>query len=75
LSSLFKEEEQVFLGEFNGTLPFASISTSVKNPFGYSRTCENIEMLTGYKQKDFEEKNINIFSLIYHDDLISFEKE
>jgi len=75
LSSLFKEEEQIFLTELNSLLPFASISTAVKDPFGYCRTSESIEALTGYKQKDFEERNITIFSIIYHDDLISFEKE
>ncbi|MDA3808704.1 MAG: hypothetical protein PF518_00100, partial [Spirochaetaceae bacterium] len=69
MSSLFKEDDTIILNELNNQIPYTSISTSLEDPFGFSNPSENIETLTGYNRNFFSENRIQLFSIIYRDDL------
>ena len=75
MSSLFKEEEQIYLDEINGLLPFVTINTSLQDPFIINYTSDNIESMTGYKQQDFLNNSFNLFSIVYLDDLKNVEEQ
>jgi diguanylate cyclase (GGDEF)-like protein/PAS domain S-box-containing protein len=75
LSSLYKEDEHIILGELNGMEPFVTITTSLTNPNYICFASKNIEALTGYKAEFFQDNKTDFFSLICAEDLILFESQ